>query len=115
MKSCGLGLVLAAALLASCSSSGTRPNPPPTTIPPTAVVLHWEPIEQNEDGTPAAVTAYRLAYGGNPSALDQSREFGPGVTSAQLQLPAGQWFFAITARSAAIDSDPSNVVAKTVP
>jgi Putative Ig domain len=80
--------------------------------------LSWVPPTQNVDGTPITdLAGYRVRYGTTSASLDKVLQIpSPTVTSAMLEaLPAGTWYFAVKAYTAAnVESDLSNVAQKTI-
>jgi hypothetical protein len=60
---------------------------------------------------------YRIYYGTNSSALTQVAEISnPGITTYMIQnLSAATWYFSLRAyRTDGTESDPSNIVSKTI-
>jgi len=129
-------LVVAAALmsvlLAACGGDSDSPasapaaaaptSPAPTssagdaqsaTAIPTAkgsVTLSWMPPTTNDDGTPLALTGYRIYWGEAEGHYPYSVTLNnPGLTRYVVeQLTPSRWYFVATALSADGESPPSN-------
>jgi hypothetical protein len=80
--------------------------------------ISWVPPTQNTDGSPLTdLGGYRIYYGTNSSALTQVAEISnPGITTYMIQnLSAATWYFSLRAyRTDGTESDPSNIVSKTI-
>jgi hypothetical protein len=80
--------------------------------------LSWAAPTQNSDGSPLTnLTGYRIHYGTNASSMTQVVDLASlSLTNYTIgNLPAGTWFFAITAyNSAGVESPLSNVASKTI-
>lgn len=83
-----------------------------------AAELTWIPPTQNTDGSVLTnLAGYKIHYGTSASALTQTVTISnPGLTAYTMSdLPAGSWYFAITAYSTAGDESPlSGVIATTL-
>jgi hypothetical protein len=78
-----------------------------------AVTLSWMPPQENTNGTSATnLAGYRIYYGATPTNLSKVVTVEGGATSFVFyQLPAGTWYFAVTAfNSEQVESDLSAVV-----
>ncbi len=85
-----------------------------------SAVISWTAPTQNEDGTPLTdLSGYRILYGTTSTTLTQSKQ----LTDASLRsytvdnLPAGKWYFAMTALAGASpvrESAQTNVVSKDI-
>jgi hypothetical protein len=78
------------------------PSPPPVKVSSGAVTLDWTPPTQNDDGsTLSNLAGYKVYYGTSATQLTQSVSVtNPGLTAYTLSnLPAGTWYFQVTALS----------------
>ena len=78
--------------------------------------LSWITPTNYSDGSPLVVAGYRIYYGTTSKSYSQSVAIKKGsTTQTVLSLPAGTWFFAVTAVDAAgNESAPSNEASKTI-
>lgn len=80
--------------------------------------ISWVPPTQNTDGSPLTdLGGYRIYYGTNQTNLAQMVELdNPGLTSYMVQnLSPATWYFTMRAfRSNGTESEPSNIVSKTI-
>jgi hypothetical protein len=60
------------------------------------------------------VEGYIVYYGSDPANFDYIKPVGNVLTTEVAQLPAGEWFFTVTAYSAEAESAQSNVVSATM-
>ena len=83
-----------------------------------AAELTWVPPTQNTDGSVLTnLAGYKIHYGTSASSLTQIVTItNPGLTAYTMSdLPAGNWYFAITAYSTAGDESPlSGVITTTL-
>ena len=80
--------------------------------------LTWIPPTQNTDGSVLTnLAGYKIHYGASASAMTQTVTItNPGLTAYTMSdLPAGNWYFAVTAYSTTgIESAVSGVIATTL-
>ena len=122
-------LVVAAALmsavLAACGGDSDSPaagTSAPTAAPSAvasgkgAVTLSWTPPTENEDGTPARLTSYRIYWGNTRGNYPHMVTVdNPGLSRYVVeQLTPATWYFIVTAVSADGESAPSNEIALNV-
>ena len=83
-----------------------------------SVTLTWTAPTQNADGSPLSdLAGFKLLYGPSASELSQTVDISnPSLNSYVLSnLSSGTWYFAMVAlNKAGEESDPSNVVSKSV-
>jgi hypothetical protein len=83
-----------------------------------SVTLDWlPPIENTDTSSLTDLVGYRIHYGATRSSLDQRIELrNPGLTRYVVDdLPAGRWYFALTAYNrAGHESDLSGIVATDI-
>jgi hypothetical protein len=73
-----------------------------------SVTLSW-------DASPtASVTGYAVYYGADSESLEYTADAGESLTYTVADLPAGQWYFAVTAYNADDESGYSNIVDTTL-
>lgn len=80
--------------------------------------ISWIPPTQNTDGSPLTdLGGYRIYYGTSQTNLTQMAEVdNPGLTSYMVQdLSPATWYFTMRAfRNNGTESEPSNIVSKTI-
>jgi hypothetical protein len=80
--------------------------------------ISWIPPTQNTDGSPLTdLGGYRIYYGTSQTNLTQMAEVdNPGLTSYMVQnLAPATWYFTMRAfRTNGTESEPSNIVSKTI-
>jgi hypothetical protein len=82
-----------------------------------SAVLNWKAPTTNTDGTPiTGLSGYVVSYGKVATALTESEPVAAPATSLTIvNLPAGTWFFEVTAvNSAGEQSAPTAQVSKTI-
>jgi hypothetical protein len=83
-----------------------------------SATISWVPPTQNTDGSPLTdLGGYRIYYGTSVAALTQVAEISnPGITTYMVQnLSPATWYFSLRAfRADGTESDPSNIVSKTI-
>ena len=83
-----------------------------------SATLSWTPPTQNSDGTTLTnLAGYKILYGPDADALDQSIEVENSSVNTYVvdNLTAGTWYFAVVAVNASgLASSPSNTAAKTI-
>ena len=80
-----------------------------------AVSAHANTATLSWDASPSAgVEGYIVYYGSDPANFDYIKPVGNVLTTEVAQLPAGEWFFTVTAYSAEAESAQSNVVSATM-
>lgn len=105
---------------AAPSSPPVAPSPPPAAPSPTtgAATLDWTAPTENTDGSALTnLAGYTVYYGTSPTNLTQTVKINnPGLTAYTMtDLPAGTWYFAITAYSASgSESTRSGVVSTKI-
>lgn len=80
--------------------------------------LYWEARLVNTDGSPLTnLTGYRISYGTTQDLAQTIQIASPAATRYAFEgMAPGTYYFAVRAYSSAgAQSDPSNVVSKTVP
>jgi hypothetical protein len=81
-------------------------------------MLDWVPPTENSDGsTLTNLAGYTVYYGTSPTNLTQTvKVTNPGLAAYTLaNLPAGTWYFAVTAYSSAgVESTRSGTVSTTI-
>jgi len=86
--------------------------------PTGSATLKWSAPETNEDGTPLTdLRGYRVYYGQQQTNLASRLDIpDAGITSATIEeLPPATWYFSVRAYATdGTESDPSNVVSKTI-
>jgi hypothetical protein len=86
--------------------------------PTGSATLQWSAPETNEDGTPLTdLRGYRVYYGQQQTNLASRLDIpDAGITSATIEeLPPATWYFSVRAVATdGTESDPSNVVSKTI-
>jgi hypothetical protein len=91
--------------------------PPPAPVLGSAT-LSWTPPVSNSDGTPLVdLEGFRVYYGADPTQLNETLELpGPAFTTVRIEdLTPGTYYFIVKAyNSAALESDASAVVWKTI-
>lgn len=111
----GSGVVF---VLAGCGG-GSGGSVPPASTRSTDVTVSWVVPSTNVDGTPLTdLAGFRVHYGTSPGALSRTLDVsGASTTSADVAgLSSGTWYFAVGAiNNAGIESDPTNVAARTIP
>src|SRR5262245_34384654 len=90
-------------MLAGCGGGSGEDDaqPPPPPITGTATGM-WTPPDSNVDGSPLlGLAGYRIYYGTEADVLEEQIDLdNPGLTSHTFEdLPAGTWYFAVTAYS----------------
>ena len=119
------GINPASGALKTCQiRAGTEPptEPPPTEPPPTeppgtgTVALRWEPPTTNTDDTPLTdLAGFRIHYGQSQDQMTRAVEVGPALTRYVIEgLPAGTWYFGMTAWSPGGESVMSSLVSTTI-
>jgi hypothetical protein len=91
-------------------------------LPPAPVLgsatLSWTPPVTNSDGTLLVdLQGFRVLYGADPNQLNERLELpSPALTTVRIEdLPPGTYYFIVKAyNSAALESDASAVVWKTI-
>ncbi|MBV8803453.1 MAG: fibronectin type III domain-containing protein, partial [Sinobacteraceae bacterium] len=93
------------------SASNTKPSTG-------AATLDWTPPTENSDGSALTdLAGYTVYYGTSPNNLTQSVKLGnPGLTAYTMtNLPAGTWYFSVTAYSTTgAESARSGVISATI-
>ena len=93
-------------------------NAPAADSTNSSVTVDWLPPTENTDSSSLMdLVGYRIHYGATPRSLDQHIEVrNPGLTRYVVDyLPAGRWYFALTAYNrAGVESDLSGIVATDV-
>jgi hypothetical protein len=93
-----------------------QPAPPAPVLG--SATLYWTPPLTNSDGTPLIdLEGFRVLYGADPSQLNQQLELpSPTLTTVRIEaLTPGTYYFIVKAyNSAALESDASAVVWKTI-
>jgi hypothetical protein len=80
--------------------------------------LSWSPVTRTQDGKPAVLGGYRIYYGPSRTAMSTVVEVRDAkATHYQItHLPAGTWYFAVSAYTAAGQEGPqSDVGSKVIP
>lgn len=96
----------------------TSPLPVPTPTWTGASTISWVPPIQNRDGSALVdLAGYRIRYGTTPTALTQTIQIADAGTTSYVVdgLTPGTWYFTVSSyTTAGVESDPSNVVSKTL-
>jgi cytoskeletal protein RodZ len=96
------------------STSAGNNTAPSTTVNGPNVTLNWTPPTQNTDGSPLTdLIGYRIHYGNQSQSYTSTVSVdNPGIATYVVQnLPAGQYYFAVTAyNSAGLESQLSDEV-----
>jgi hypothetical protein len=83
-----------------------------------AATLTWLTPTENTDGTALDdLAGFRIRYGRDPGAMTEVQSIpSPGITSAVVEnLTHGTWYFTLSAYNrAGVESEPSNIVQKTI-
>jgi hypothetical protein len=115
-----LAVVLVAALAACSGDTPTSPSGSGGDITPPddtgSVTLMWDAPTTDADGSGPLIdlVGYTVCYGVTSNRLDNCAQVG-NVTSVELQIPAGTYFFAVRAVDTwGNQSDFSNVIQVTV-
>lgn len=93
------------------------PDPVPPPPPAGTASLRWTPPTRNTDGSAISnLAGYRISYGTTSALASTIQVPGPNVSTYVVSgLTPGTYQFAVRAyTSAGTESDPSNVVSKTV-
>jgi hypothetical protein len=121
------GLLVIALVMSACSGGSASNSTTGTSSPSTAsgttvgaagtATLTWVAPTENANGTAITdLAGYTVYYGTNPSDLTQSVEVsgGTSTTASVTGLPAGTYYFAVSAyNSMGADSEQSNVASIT--
>lgn len=83
-----------------------------------AATLTWLTPTENTDGTALDdLAGFRIRYGRDPGEMTEVQSIpSPGITSAVVEdLAHGTWYFTLSAfNRAGVESEPSNIVQKTI-
>lgn len=81
-----------------------------------SATLTWEAPTQNTDGSPAALTGFKIYWGTSEGTYSNSVSLSnPGLSSYVVdQLTPATWYFVVTALSASGESEYSNVGQKII-
>lgn len=82
-----------------------------------SVELHWDPPTENVDESPLAdLAGYRVYEGSEPGHYDWVSDVGSSTMAKLESLPAGTYYFSVTAYdSAGNESDFSNEISTSLP
>jgi hypothetical protein len=105
--------------MTACGGGGdisTMGSPPPGPGATGSATLMWTPPSTNTDGTPVALASFNVYSGTSPASLAYAATAAGNTTSyAVTGLPAGTYYFAVTAVSTTgAESAMSNIGSKTI-